>query len=79
VAYDLLLRPVERDSNRGEKYSLRFTKSVVTLSKFGCIIFGGTEGAMNDMFANSRALGDLAKHSHFADCMDHSLDFFGYF
>ena len=31
---------------------------------------------MNGMFANSRGLGDLAKHLHFADCIrDHKLDF----
>ena len=31
---------------------------------------------MNGMFTNSRDLGDLAKHSHFADCVrDHNLDF----
>jgi hypothetical protein len=31
---------------------------------------------MNDMFANSRGLGDLAKHLHYADCIrDHKLDF----
>jgi hypothetical protein len=31
---------------------------------------------MNGMFANSRGLGDLAKHLHFADCIrDHNLDF----
>ena len=31
---------------------------------------------MNGMFANSRGLGDLAKHLHFAGCIrDHNLDF----
>ena len=31
---------------------------------------------MNGMFVNSRGLGDLAKHLHFADCIqDHHLDF----
>ena len=31
---------------------------------------------MNGMWANSRGLGDLAKHLHFADCIrDHNLDF----
>ena len=31
---------------------------------------------MNGMFSNSRGLGDLAKHLHFADCVrDHNLDF----
>ena len=31
---------------------------------------------MNGMFKNSRGLGDLAKHLHFADCIrDHNLDF----
>jgi hypothetical protein len=31
---------------------------------------------MNGMFRNSRGLGDLAKHSHIADCcMDYNLDF----
>jgi hypothetical protein len=31
---------------------------------------------MNGMFRNSRGLGDLAKHSHIADCCkDYNLDF----
>ena len=31
---------------------------------------------MNGMFANSRGLGDFAKHLLFADCVrDHNLDF----
>jgi hypothetical protein len=31
---------------------------------------------MNDMFSNSRDLGDLAKHLFFADCIrEHHLDF----
>jgi hypothetical protein len=31
---------------------------------------------MNEMFRNSRGLGDLAKHSHIADCCkDYNLDF----
>ena len=31
---------------------------------------------MNGMFANSRGLGDLAKHLHFADCSrEQKLDF----
>ena len=31
---------------------------------------------MNGMFANSRGLGDLAKHLHFVGCIqDHNLDF----
>ena len=31
---------------------------------------------MNDMFMNSRGLGDLAKHLHIAHCIqDHNLDF----
>ena len=31
---------------------------------------------MNGIFANSKGLGDLAKHFHFADCIrDHNLDF----
>ena len=31
---------------------------------------------MNGMFANSRGLGDLAKHLHFIHCVrDHNLDF----
>jgi hypothetical protein len=31
---------------------------------------------MNGMFKNSRCLGDLAKHSHIADCRrDYNLDF----
>jgi hypothetical protein len=31
---------------------------------------------MNDMFKNSKGLGDLAKHSHIADCCkDYNLNF----
>jgi hypothetical protein len=31
---------------------------------------------MNRMYRNSRGLGDLAKHSHIADCCkDYNLDF----